>query len=331
MSEAATATRTEPLGARQALPKHSLILKFAQKYGVDADKLLKTLKDTAFRATDRDGSPIEVTNEQMFALLVVADQYNLNPFTRELYAFPAKGGGIVPIVSIDGWIRIVNERPEFNGVEFNYGYHNESGALEWIEAVMFRKDREHAIKVREWMVECKRGTDPWKQTPSRMLRHRAYIQCARVAFGFSGIYDPEEGQTIIDGTSRLVPEADADTIAKLNSELGKGRPAGNGSAPVALESAKPPAVVIPSTETREPEPVSASNSGAVVSTAAASANPEVDAPSPAFVRSLIARATSADELDEARDLIRFVLDERSRAELDVEERAKRGKLPPAEA
>ena len=29
-----------------------------------------------------------------------------------------------------------------------------------------------------------------------MLRHKALIQCARIAFGFAGIYDEDEGQRI---------------------------------------------------------------------------------------------------------------------------------------
>jgi hypothetical protein len=31
-----------------------------------------------------------VTDEQMMALLIVADQYGLNPFTKEIYGYPDK-------------------------------------------------------------------------------------------------------------------------------------------------------------------------------------------------------------------------------------------------
>src|SRR5579859_2161678 len=34
----------------------------------------------------------------------------------------------------------------------------------------------------------------------RMLRHKAIIQCSRIAFGFSGIMDPDEAEKIIDVT-----------------------------------------------------------------------------------------------------------------------------------
>jgi hypothetical protein len=44
----------------------------------------------------------------------------------------------------------------------------------------------------EYMSECFRQTDPWKKWPNRMLRHKAAIQAARYAFGFSGIMEPDE-------------------------------------------------------------------------------------------------------------------------------------------
>ena len=47
----------------------------------------------------------------------------------------------------------------------------------------------------EYLKECIRDTEPWRMK-NRMLRHKALIQCARYAFGFSGIYDEEEGQVI---------------------------------------------------------------------------------------------------------------------------------------
>lgn len=50
-------------------------------------------------------------DDQLTALLIVANQYSLNPWTKEIYAFPDKNNGIVPIVGIDGWSRILNNHP----------------------------------------------------------------------------------------------------------------------------------------------------------------------------------------------------------------------------
>lgn len=66
------------------MEKPKLIQRFAERFSVDPNKLFDTLKATAFK--QRDGSA--PTNEQMMALLVVADQYGLNPFTKEIFAFP---------------------------------------------------------------------------------------------------------------------------------------------------------------------------------------------------------------------------------------------------
>jgi hypothetical protein len=179
----------------------SLITKIAERYSVDANKLMSTLKATAFR--QKDG---EVSNEQMLALLVVADQYKLNPFTREIYAFPDKGG-IVPVVGVDGWSRILNEHPEFDGMEFEQDD-------ERCTCTIHRKDRKHPISITEYAAECLRNTGPWQSHPKRMLRHKAMIQCARVAFGFTGFYDPDEAERIIDVT----PTKTQTTLAEITKE-----------------------------------------------------------------------------------------------------------------
>lgn len=162
--------------------KKSLLLKIADRYSVEPSVLSKTLSETVFKGA---------TEAQTVALLIVSDQYGLNPFTKEIYAFPSKGGGIVPIVSIDGWLRIINEQPQYDGIDFEQDE-------ESCTCKIYRKDKTHPISVTEYLDECKRDTDPWKKSPKRMLRHKAIIQCARVAFGFGGIHDEDEGKIIAD-------------------------------------------------------------------------------------------------------------------------------------
>jgi phage recombination protein Bet len=170
----------------------SVLVRMAERYGVDADKMLSTLKETAFKGN--------VSNEQMMALLVVADQYGLNPWTKEIYAFPGQGGAIVPVVGVDGWSRIINTNPQFDGMDFNEGDLNSKSIPSWIECVIYRKDRSHPIKVKEYFEEVARDVGPWKSHPRRMLRHKAMIQCARLAFGFAGIFDDDEAARIVEAT-----------------------------------------------------------------------------------------------------------------------------------
>jgi len=143
------------------------------------------------------------------ALLVVAHEYNLNPWTKEIYAFPDKNGGIVPVIGVDGWIRMMNEHPQFESQEFRYPDHDDDEIPAWIECVIERKDRAKPTVVREYFSEVKRNTAPWGSHPRRMLRHKALIQCIRVAFGFSGVYDPDEAERIreaIDVTPVRTPK-----------------------------------------------------------------------------------------------------------------------------
>lgn len=162
--------------------------KLATRLGMEAGtELMNTLKNTAFKGGN-------VTDEQFTALLIVANQYGLNPWTKEIYAFPDKGG-IVPVVGVDGWARIINEHPQFDGMEFNYD--KDEGAC---TCKIYRKDRNHPTIVTEYMGECKRNTQPWQSHPTRMLRHKSLIQCARMAFGFAGIFDQDEAERVIEGT-----------------------------------------------------------------------------------------------------------------------------------
>ncbi len=165
--------------------------KLAKRFQIDARpaEIVETLKATAFKG--------QVTDAQMAALMLVSAQYGLNPWTKEVYAFPDKNNGIVPVVGVDGWARIINEHPQFDGMEFEQ-------TDESCTCVVYRKDRRHPIKVTEYMAECKRETGPWQSHPRRMLRHKAMIQCARMAFGFAGIYDHDEAE-------RIVEAIDADT------------------------------------------------------------------------------------------------------------------------
>ena len=152
----------------------------------DGADLIGTLKATAFKG--------QVSDAQMTALLVVANQYALNPWTKEIYAFPDKNNGIVPVVGVDGWSRIINSHPQFDGIEFEQ---NDESCT----CIIYRKDRNRPIKVTEWMAECRRsGMGPWQSHPRRMLRHKAMIQCARLAFGYGGIYDQDEAERIVEAS-----------------------------------------------------------------------------------------------------------------------------------
>lgn len=187
--------------------KPSALNLMAARLSVEPTKLFETLKATVFN---------KATNEELMALVVVANEYGLNPFLKELYAFPSKGGGIVPIISVDGWNKMLIRQPDFDGIEFEFT-DDEAGHVQTCTATIYVKNRSKPVRITEYFDECKRNTDNWNNMPRRMLRNRTLCQASRVAFGFSGVQHEDE---TIDVESVIVP---SEPLKKIEAA----KPAGN--------------------------------------------------------------------------------------------------------
>lgn len=191
----------------------SVLASMATRYGMEPAAFEATLRATVV--------PPATNPEQFAAFLLVAREYNLNPILKEIYAFPTRGGGIQPIVSVDGWSNLVNSHPQCDGFDFE-DHIDSAGALVSITCRIYRKDRKHPIVATEYMAECRRQTDTWRQWPRRMLRHKALIQAARYAFGLSGIADPDEAARANEPMVDVSPEpprrvTGADLIAQAGT------------------------------------------------------------------------------------------------------------------
>ena len=166
----------------------SILATVATKYGLAAKNLYDTLADTIFP------SKKSATPEQVQSLLIVANQYDLNPFTKEIYAFPGKGG---------------------MDIEFD---DDDSGTPKSCTCTIHRKDRGHPTRITEYYAENRRTTDPWKTNPHRMLRHRAVIQGIRTAFSFSGIYEPDEAEGVIEAQAIVRSAGVVDAVSAALTE-----------------------------------------------------------------------------------------------------------------
>lgn len=178
----------------------------SERYSMEPARLLETIKATCIKGV--------ATNEQVQAFLIVANRYGLDPFLKEIHAFAGQGGGIVPIVGIDGWTRIANSTGQLDGQTFEF---SGDGPTLACTCTIYVKGRTHPTVITEYMAECGRNTAPWKQYPRRMLRHKAYMQCARVAFGLGGIYDEDEARDVManEGGGR----ATMSRLAELNAAI----------------------------------------------------------------------------------------------------------------
>ncbi|WP_412058743.1 recombinase RecT [Bartonella sp. DGB2] len=177
----------------------------ASNYGFSEEAFRQTIMKTCMTGN--------IAAEEFAAFISVANTYGLNPLTKEIYAFPKRGGGITHCVSIDGWIKIIKSNPAFDGMTFK-DHFDQAGNLISITCSIRLKSIKDPIEVTEYLKECQQQTDPWRKWPARMLRHKATIQCARYAFGFSGIYDEDEATRLNAPVSESQEVfADAETLA----------------------------------------------------------------------------------------------------------------------
>ncbi len=191
-------------------PKPSAMQLMASRCNVDPAKLHQTLKSTVFKGA---------TDEEMLALVVTANTYQLNPLLKEMYAFPKKGGGIVPMVGVDGWLKIANRQDNYDGMSVEVFGDGKTPTHATCE--IYLKNRAHPVKVTEYFEECRRNTDPWNQMPRRMIRNKVMIQAIRVAFGIGGIFDEDEA-TDIAGTRNVTPKPS--TITGIIDPFAKAEP-----------------------------------------------------------------------------------------------------------
>lgn len=132
----------------------------------------------------------KASDAELGAFSLVCSTYRLNPLTREVYAFPTKSGGIMPMIGIDGWLKIAHQHPDYAGMAWTDGAEDND---RWCECTVWLKSTpEHPVTVREYLSECRQNTPVWAQRPKRMLRHRATIQAIRYALGISGVSDADD-------------------------------------------------------------------------------------------------------------------------------------------
>lgn len=172
---------------------------------VNTNELYGIVKQTLMPGNTKD--------EEVAAFCMVAATYHLNPLAREIFAFPSKQGGIQPMVSIDGWLKLLNANPDYDGMEHDYDPNKQ-----WVECRIYSKSRpNHPTVVREFLEENMVKSSPvWQQRPLRMLRHRATIQAIRYFGGYAGIMDMDEAR---DNEMRNVtPQAKEATWLGAGSE-----------------------------------------------------------------------------------------------------------------
>lgn len=174
----------------------------AANVGATTEEVTEVIKGMIISSKNQHGAG--ATDAEMAIVASVCAKYGLNPLVKECAAF-VSGGKLQMVVMIDGFYKVVNRQPDFDGVTFE-DHFDEKGELVSITCSMHLKNRSHPVTVTEYMKECKdTKSSVWTKWPSRMLRHKAYIQCARMAFGLTEMVDPDEADRIRSGERDVTP------------------------------------------------------------------------------------------------------------------------------
>jgi phage recombination protein Bet len=127
-----------------------------------------------------------------FALFAeIVKSTGLNPVTKEVWAIKA-GGRLQLMTGINGFLRIANSHPAYDGMEVEYEW--DGKALISATAKVYRKDRRFPSVATAYMAEYSKPTPIWKQMPSVMLSKCAKSLAIREAFiqELGGLYTAEE-------------------------------------------------------------------------------------------------------------------------------------------
>jgi len=210
----------------------------ADRHGMTVQALTVALKATCFPEVGdpRTREKRDPTYGEVLAFCITAVKYGLDPFTKEIFAFPGKGGGMVPVVSVDGRLRKINEHPAHDGMEVRIDEWEKRGQKVIpvsATCTIWRKDRSKPIVITEYYDECYRNTEPWNGMPARQLRHKAIKECSRVAYGLA-LPDEDEARDIVaretdyevvePSTPRRAPESLDDMAAAFEGRREKREP-----------------------------------------------------------------------------------------------------------
>lgn len=157
--------------------------------GCEPAKLLDLLRNVWHTSK---GQP-DLTPQEMFVGISLVARYGLDPIAREVYVTRSKKG-LMTIVGIDGWIKILCRTPHYDGHEVEI-HEDEDGKIDWVETRIHSKERTHPATYKAFMSEyIKMGGFVAQQMPSHMLRLFSLRHAARQFVPLAGVTTEEEAR-----------------------------------------------------------------------------------------------------------------------------------------
>ena len=174
---------------------------------------------------------VGANNSELQMFLSLAATYNLDPFAREIW-FANMGGRNAVITGRDGYLKIANRNPNFDGMASDvvrvgdkfvkdgnnirhlYGVENR-GTIIGAYAIVYRKDRNTPTYFFAPFREYNKNSPVWRQYPSAMIQKVAEACALKRAFSISGLVTEEE----ISGNKQpLKEDLPQETLERIRRE-----------------------------------------------------------------------------------------------------------------
>lgn len=159
----------------------------AQFLGVPPDKACDLLRNVW--QTSKGAAPL--TDAEMFVGMSMIARFGLDPIAREIYV-TRTSKGLVTIIGIDGWIKILDRTDGYDGFEQALEF-DEKGELLWCDTAIYSTRRGHATKYRAYAAEYRKVAGVVASSlPSHMLRIFSLRHAARLFTPIGGSVVTEE-------------------------------------------------------------------------------------------------------------------------------------------
>lgn len=141
----------------------------------------------------------------------------LNPATKEIWAIKA-GGRLQLMTGINGFLRIANSHPQFDGMEVSFEWDGKQLISSTVK--VYRKDRRFPSVATAYMAEYAKPSPVWKQMPTVMLSKCAKSLAIREAFiqELGGLYTAEE---MPSSFAAPIPQAPEGMEAVVSTKTGE--------------------------------------------------------------------------------------------------------------
>jgi hypothetical protein len=192
--------------------RQSIASTAAAQLGVEPNKVCELLRNVW--KTSRGSDPL--SDHELFQGMSLIARFELDPITREIYVTRDGKGRLLTIVGIDGWIKILDRTPHYDGFDQELEFSEDGKTLIAVETTIFSKERSRPAKYKAYANEYARVSGMVaKSMPWHMLRLFSLRHAARLFTPLGGNVVTEEEAEFIkkqDQRSEAAPTTQADKL-----------------------------------------------------------------------------------------------------------------------